>query len=64
MEKVRLNLYLNKEIKDEIRRQSKAVGMDMGAYFTYLVLRERDRMEKDSWFIECRNAVMELLNDD
>ena len=45
MKKVRVNLYLSQTVKAELVKQCQVVGMDMGNYFAYLILREKERTE-------------------
>ena len=45
MKRVRANLYLSQSVKEELMKQCQEVGMDMGNYFTYLILREKERAE-------------------
>jgi hypothetical protein len=45
VKKVRVNLYLSQAVKAELVKQCQVVGMGMGNYFAYLILREKERAE-------------------
>ncbi len=64
MGKLRVNLYLSKNVKDELLKQSRMLGMDMGSYFAYLIMKEKERLEKESQVKDWIDAVMELIKDD
>lgn len=41
----RFNMYMGMEVRKELERQSKRVGLDMSAYLAYLILQEKNRIE-------------------